>query len=191
MTFYDHEILKTLKGGGIDALILKVSFANQYLISLFDDDFYTQADFDIVDGKTRSMLTALLKKAGYKNKGSRHFISDRGESFFFTKPSHTLGCNPSDKVLEAFKDNTFIFCTPTQALLVLMAKREDLNLEFLKNFLYRHPVNVKKLLQWQRHDRLPSLFGLSEKELQEICDLGLKKRKARELEPLDLEKLGH
>ncbi len=189
MTFYNHPIIKILKAGGLDALILKVPSRHQYLISLFDDDFYTQADFDIIDGKTRSMLTALLKKSGYKAKGSRHFLSEGGENFFFAKPSHTLGCNPSDKVLEAFKEGSFIFCTPTQALLVLMACGERVEADFLQSFLYRHPVNVKKLLQWQRHDKLKWDSGLTEGEVQRICDEGLKKRKAHELEPLVLQKI--
>lgn len=186
MTFYNHPILKTLQAGGIDGLIIKIKSRDQYLISLFDDDFYTQADFDIIDGKTRSMMTALFKKSGMKAKGSRHFIGLNGENFLLAKPSHTLGCNPADKVIEAFSPNSFIFCTPTQALLILLACEETLDNQFIKDFLYRQPVNVKKLLQWVEHDGLSWGSKPRERDLAEICEEGIKLRKSGKLEKLNL-----
>lgn len=181
MTFYNHEILKILKAGGIDALIVRVEQRNQFLISLFDDEFFTQADFDIIDGKTRSMMTALLKKSGYDLKGSRHFIAKDGKNFYLAKPSHTLGCNPADKVMEAFSEGSFLFCTPTQALLVLLACGEKLEDQFLKDFLHRQPVNVKKLFQWIRHDNIGWESSFKEIDIQNICDEGKILRKNREL----------
>lgn len=186
MTFYNHKILKTLKAGGIEGLILRINSRDQYLISLFDDDFYTQADFDIIDGKTRSLMTALFKKIGMKAKGSRHFLSEDNKSFILAKPSHTLGCNPADKVLEAFSPNTFLFCTPTQALLCLLGCGEKLEEDFLKEFLYRQPVNVKKLFQWVRHDNLSWENKPSEGKIQSLCDEGLKLRKSGSLKSLEL-----
>lgn len=175
--------------GGIDALVLETPLRGLFIISLYDDDFYTQIDFDIIDGKTRSLVSAILKKIGYDSKGSRHFVSPDKEAFFFSKPSHTLGCNPADKVKEAMTKPGFYFATPTQTVLLLLALSYKLQPEQLTHYLYRHPINIKKLFQWVHQESLMDFLPFKESQIQTICDEGNKLRKNKELPPLNLEEI--
>ncbi len=148
------------------------------LITLFDDILFTQCDFDIIDGHTRNLMTKAMRKKGFTIKGSRSFTSPGGEKYQFAKPSHTLGCNPADKVFEIIQNNTHTFCTPTQALLVLAESRSEdlLKEEYVKEFLFQHPANIKKVLQWISHDKLGNVFPYSETQLDEWNELGAKRR---------------
>lgn len=151
------------------------------ILSLFDDSFFTQSDFDIIDGKTRSLLTEAFKKKGFAIKGSRFFTSPRGTIFQFAKPSHTLGCNPADKVKEALKSDTVTFTTPTQALLLLLDFDHPILKEptFFKDFLFHQPANIKKVIQWVAHDGLKTRLIHSEFQLNEWNELGCQKAQGK------------
>jgi|GEM_PF-3503829 len=189
MRFLSHPILKTLRKGTINALIIETPLEGIFIVSLYDDDFYTQIDFDIIDGKTRSLITAILKKVGYDSYGSRHFISPEKESFFFPKPSHTLGCNPADKVKEGMNRPGFYFTTPTQALLLLLSLSFELQPKQLTHFLHHQPVNIKKLFQWAGEENQKGLLPFKETQIQEICNEGNHLRKNRKLPSLELEEI--
>lgn len=188
--FYHHEIINLLKASKINAIILKFrpkyQTKAQYIVSLFDDDFYTQVDFDIIDGKTRKIVRECLINSNWNALGSRYFISPCNKTFFFAKPSHTLGCNPADKLNESLKEGEFIFATPTQAILLLLKHEYTVNLDedWAIKFLHHHPVNTQKVYQWIAHDGLQKYIIGSEKKMKNICDEGNKLRKAKDLLPI-------
>ena len=154
---------------------------NTKILSLFDDTFFTQCDFDIIDGKTRSLISAAAKKKNFTLKGSRYLKAPSGEKYQFAKPSHTLGCNPADKVKEVLSSDVITFTTPTQALLILIELKSPLvcDEEFVKDFLLNQPANIKKILQWVEHDRMTESFLFSEFQLNEWNELGSQKAKGK------------
>jgi hypothetical protein len=151
------------------------------ILSLFDDSFFTQCDFDIIDGKTRSLISAAAKKKSFTLKGSRFLTDPSGQRYQFAKPSHTLGCNPADKVKEVLSSDVITFATPTQALLLLIEFKSPLvrEEEFVKDFLLNQPANIKKVLQWVEHDRMTESFPFSEFQLNEWNELGSQKAKGK------------
>lgn len=170
------EISPLLKALNIRSTLIEAD--GYQFITLFDDILFTQCDFDIIDGRTRSLMTKAMKKKGFTIKSSRSFISPKGEQYQFAKPSHTLGCNPADKVLEAIRSGVYTFCTPTQALLILAEKKcpNLLKEEYVRDFLHHHPANIKKLLQWISHDRLGKVLPFSEETLNLWNEAGAKRR---------------
>ena len=169
------EIKNILKGLGLNFEILFLGEESYPVISLFDDFLFTQCDFDVLDGKTRNLLYKSFIKKGYKIKGSRCFVSNENIQFQLPKPSHTLGSNPADKVLEVLNQNSFTFTTPTQTLLS-MAVIGDKRLkksEFLESFLYKQPSNIQKIRQWVSHDKLDLNLPFSIKQLSEWNNLGI------------------
>lgn len=163
---YMSFILKKIR---INHRTLEIGKDKFIAIVLFDDDEFSQIDFDIIDVKTRSKLLSAFEKKKFTIKNSRTFISSKGREYRLAKPSHTLGCNPADKLIETLSHDAATFCTPTQAILAMAALDDPkvLDEEFVKDFLSQLPVNVAKVRQWIRHDNLRDKFPHSFKEMQE------------------------
>lgn len=179
--FIDEKISKILKALSLDNLKLCVGDSKSKLIVLYDDFEFTQIDFDIIDGKTRNLLLAAFKKNNYLVHSAKRFSSPEGEEYLFAKPSHTLGANPATNVLEALTDGASVFCTPTQAILVLAAFRDTRlkDEDFLRKFLLLLPANIKKISQWIKHDKLKDALPHSESKMQLWNEEGASKRRRK------------
>jgi hypothetical protein len=151
-----------------------------FLINLFDNDHYSQNDFDVIDSKTRDFIKKRYLQEGWQNKGARHFYK-KDQLVSFAKPSHTLGSNPNTKILEEInRGSQAIFCTPTQTLLVLAELHGD-NQSFwttfsLMGFLEHTPANLQTFFQWLEHDNLGEFFIHSRASLKEANDMILKSK---------------
>ena len=150
------------------------------LINLFDNDHYSQNDFDVIDSYTRNLLLVSYKAAGWSLKGARCFFN--GEySVNLAKPSHTLGANPSQKVLEEFdRGHKVVFSTPTQTLLIL-AHYYRTHEAFWKgfdiySFLEKTPANLQAFFYWMRQDDLQKGFCYSLDELMDANERVLKSK---------------
>lgn len=139
------------------------------LISLYDDDWYSNSDYDMVGADDRKMIREFLLSKGWTPKGSRYFTKE-GVTCAFPKPSHTLGCNPSDKVFDEISHNTVVFVTPTQALLVLAAV-DKWDQEKVKMLISEQPANLDKAWQWIKEE---SLSGVNFKQIEELKEIQLK-----------------
>ena len=159
---------------------MQIGKTNFMVIVLFDDDEFSQIDFDIIDVKTRSRLLKVFEKNKFTIKNARTFISSKGKEYRFAKPSHTLGCNPADKLMETLSNSAATFCTPTQALLAMAALEDPMLLDesFVEEFLSQLPVNVAKVRQWIKHDNLRAQFPHSFKKVEEWNKLKPKPKKA-------------
>lgn len=177
--FLDNEISEILRSLNIDHSMVFLGESSFRIIPLFDDTEFTQIDFDIIDGKTRNHLLGAFEKKKFVIKSARHFIGINGGEYRFAKPAHTLGANPATNLLDALDENAAIFCTPTQALLAMAALGEKRLKEplFVEDFLLHLPANIKKIVQWIKHDNLKDNFPHSEKVLNEWNLAGIKKRK--------------
>lgn len=147
------------------------------LISFYDDEIYSNIDYDVLDGSLREKVRRLLLAEDWVNKGSREFSKDTHKCRF-PKPSGTLGTSPSDVVLDERKraPGSYIFVTPTQALLVQIATNTwDLrkSLELVKH----QPANLDKVIQWQSEMGLNHIKKQGLEELRALQEEGIKKRK--------------
>ena len=131
------EICKTLNWARVRAF----DFGIRGLISIFDDEHYSNSDYDILEPTVRADIRRALQNNSWKEKGSRCFKKNDVE-VRFPAPSHTLGCNPADKVLESLGDER-VFCivTPTQALLSSIAL-DEWSFEKAKKLVHHQPANL-------------------------------------------------
>lgn len=175
------DITPILNALNIRHQVLHSGQGKAYIISLFDDSFFTQSDFDIIDGKTRNLILAGMKKRKFTIKGSRLFTSPTGQNYQFAKPSHTLGCNPADKVKEVLNDNVVTFATPTQTILLMAINNSPLlkDENFLKRFLLEQPANIQKIWQWVEHDNLKGSLIFSKDQLNDWNEQGAKKAQGK------------
>ena len=116
------------------------------LISIFDDEHYSNSDYDILGPTVRADIRRVLIADGWKASGSKVFTKV-DYTIKFPAPSHTLGCNPADKVVESIEGGGFCIVTPTQALLVAVLLREW-DLENAKALVLHHPANLSKIWNW-------------------------------------------
>ncbi len=168
----DAETLASvLRSGGLQAL----DVGELGLISLYDDREFSNYDYDILPGPERSLIRRVLIAKGWQAKGSRYFYKD-SLVCGFAKPSHTLGCNPADKVIESIKEFDYLFVTPTQALLTLLALGHW-NISAVLRIVFYQGANLEKLFQWAKQDRLelPS-FAI---KLGQVQEQGQLKRKGQ------------
>ncbi len=156
-------------------------------VSLFDDDYYSNIDYDFVSNNFRSLIRVILKKEGFLEKTSRRFIQTSNEidaenklTLSFPKPPHTLGADPSDNVIEELKKSDFVFATPTQTLLV-MAKNNVWSQETALKLIEKCPANIDKIFQWLNELNLlaPTKEQLS--ELKTLQEKNFKKKVVRYL----------
>lgn len=129
---------------------------NQFLINIYDNDFYSQNDFDIIDGNSRELIVGHYQKEDWVLKGARR-LEKNSKILKFAKPSHALGSNPSQNIIyELGTKNTFVFSTPTQSLLVMaeVYRNDDLFWESfdLMSFLENTPANLRCVFQWLKQD---------------------------------------
>lgn len=139
------------------------------LICLYDDDLYSNIDYDFVSNKDREIIRLILKNLSWKQKSGRVFVK---ESFqlTFPRPSPTLGADPSDPVVSELNKNTYVFCTPTQALLT-MSRKGSWNQDTAKKMIDKCPANIDKIYQWLKEYNMtvPSKENLEElKKIQRI-----------------------
>lgn len=151
------------------------------LISVFDDVFFENYDYDIISGPDRARIQHALKAEGWKQKSSRAFIKDKTRCGL-AKPSHTLGCNPADKVIDALDEFDFLVVTPTQAVLV-MAAQGPWRLDQLAELAFLQGYNVDKVRQWIEHDHLEVRFPVE--FLKDVQRNGYLKRKGHEHQDLE------
>ncbi len=159
------DLTKKLIKSGIKAFDVGV----KGMISLYDDDWYSNSDYDILGSDERKFIRAHLLEDGWSTKGSRYFYKD-DFSCAFPKPSHTLGGNPANKVFDELGDDKFVFVTPTQALLVLAAI-DEWDQEKIKHLVNEQPANLDKVWQWVKEEFLESVEF---KQIHELKELQLK-----------------
>ena len=177
----ESEISDIFKSISLDYLLLEIGDERFPVMVLYDDFEFTQIDFDIIDGSTRNKILRAFDVKGFKIHGARNFTSNKGQNFRFARPSHTLGCNPADKVYEVLSIEVVTFCTPTQAIL-LMARLGDARLkdaDFLKWFLLKLPANIMKIRQWIKQDELKENLPFSVNSLIDWNEEAIKKRRNR------------
>jgi len=122
------------------------NFGISGLISIFDDEHFSNSDYDILDPVVRADVRRVLLAEGWTSKGSKVFEKNNFR-VAFPSPSHTLGCNPADKILESLSDNTYCVVTPTQALLTSIALNVW-DVEKAKSLVLHHPANLSKIWNW-------------------------------------------
>lgn len=142
------ELIESLKQSGIKAYGLE----SLNLICLYDDDYYSNIDYDFVSNQHRSLLRVILIKLGWSAKSSRIFSKGEHE-VLFPKPTGVLGTDPSDSVSSEFKENRFIFSTPSQAFLI-MAKSDKWDQSKACDMVLKCPANIDKVYQWMKEYRL-------------------------------------
>lgn len=173
------DIVCSLKAFSLNAL----SVVNTPLVSIFDDNFFENYDFDIISGPDRKRIQLALKKDGWLQKSSRSFLKDNIHCGF-PKPSHTLGCNPADKVIESWGVFDYMIVTPTQALLV-MALKGPWELTQVAELAFYQGCNLDKVKQWIKHDKLSVRFPVDFlKDVQRNGYLKRKGQKYRDLQSL-------
>ena len=168
-----ESILKPMASLGLKPSLISLG-SDSFLINLYDNDHYSQNDFDVIDGQTRELISKKFMQAGWRQKGSR-YLESPDTRIAFSKPSHTLGSNPGDKVLEEFKrGEKFVFSTPTQSLLVMAqyakSEKELWNDFEMLDFLSTTPVNLQMLFFWLKHDHLINDFPFQMKVMKEAND---------------------
>jgi hypothetical protein len=153
-----NQLVDSIKESGIKAFGLEA----YNLICLFDDDYYSNIDYDFVSNQHRTVLRAHLIGKGWNPKSSRIFTKDSIE-VVFPKPTGVLGTDPSDSVAAEMKTNRYIFCTPSQALLI-MAKTNRWDQNLAQQMIKDCPANVDKVYQWMKEYKLvtPTKAQLSE-----------------------------
>lgn len=158
--------------------IRSYDFKNFGLISVFDDEHYSNSDYDIVDPGMRSKIRDALLAENWSASGSKVF---RKEEFklVFPEPSHTLGANPADRVLEAIGDKTFLMVTPTQALLV-SAYKSLWDLEESKKLVFYQPANLSKIWNLVQNDNALQIAREDIVALREVQEKGVQLRKKGE-----------
>ena len=121
-------------------------FGIEGLVSIYDDEHFSNSDYDIIEPGVRSDIRRVLLADGWTAKGSKAY-SNKGVQIKFPAPSHTLGCNPADKVLEAVGDDVICIVTPTQALLSSIALKRW-SFKRAEKLVEHHPANLSKIWNW-------------------------------------------
>jgi hypothetical protein len=148
------------------------------LISIFDDEHYSNSDYDIVDPAARAKVRDTLLSESWKPSGSKVF-SKEDVKVVFPEPSHTLGGNPADRVLEAIKDNHLLIVTPTQALLV-SACQNSWNLKVAEKLVFYQPANLSKIWNMVQNDVNLNIVREDIVHLKEVQKKGFELRKKGE-----------
>lgn len=168
-------------------------------ICLFDDDYYSNIDYDFVSNKFRSLIRIVLKSEGFLEKSSRTFIGDFKEEYTeilefkknqnitnnkitisFAKPPHTLGADPSSNIFEELNKNSLVFSTPTQTLLI-MAKNGSWSQDTAKNLIKQCPANIDKIYQWLRELGIKTPTKKQLSELKALQEKSFKKKVLRQI----------
>jgi hypothetical protein len=121
-------------------------FGVEGLISIFDDEHYSNSDYDILDPNVRADVRRVLIADEWSSKSSKVFEKN-GVQIKFPSPSHTLGCNPADKILESLEEGAFCIVTPTQALLASISLNKW-EFEKAQKLVVYHPANLSKIWNW-------------------------------------------
>lgn len=150
-------------------------FGFKGLISIFDDEHYSNSDYDILDPTVRADVRRVLLAEGWEASGSKIFKKNQVQ-IEFPSPSHTLGCNPADKILESIKENTFCIVTPTQALLVSISLNKW-DFERAKSLVLYHPANLSKIWNWASNEQSVHVPREDIAALKEIQKEGFELRK--------------
>lgn len=118
------------------------------LIVIFDDDHYSNSDYDFIDGQHRELIRKVLINNGWTARSSRVFIKDDFE-LMFPRPSGTLGQDSSDTFIKEIDEKRYIFVTPTQAVLAAMNLGIWDQEAFVK-LCRKFPINTEKVRQWKK-----------------------------------------
>ena len=167
-------MFKNLMESLIKANIKLYGLEDLGLICLYDDDNYSNIDYDFVSNQHRSFLRSILLNNGWKSKSSRLFIKDNFE-VLFPKPTAVLGTDPSDAVSKEMKKDRYIFCTSSQAFLI-MAKKGKWDHQRACEIVKNCPANIDKVYQWMNEYKLTSPSKEQLTEIKKIQTEGFKKK---------------
>lgn len=148
------------------------------LISIFDDEHYSNSDYDIVDPAARAKVRDALLSEGWSPSGSKVFTKEDFK-VVFPEPSHTLGGNPADRVLEAIKNKHLLIVTPTQALLV-SAYQNAWDLKIAEKLVFYQPANLSKIWNLVQNDVSLNIERNDIVYLKEVQKKGFELRKKGE-----------
>lgn len=142
-----NPLLKVIKTLGVKFFTLK----EHRLVCLYDDDIYSNIDYDFVSNQHRSLIRRALLQEKWEELSSRSYQKN---GFYLTLPkaSSTLGTDPSDVILEELNrttEDSFVFCTPTQSLLVML-KQDLWDQNLAKEMIQKCPANIDKIYQWMK-----------------------------------------
>ncbi len=174
----------------IEELFAKASFSvevipSQRLLSVIDDDWYENYEYDIVSKSQRDLMNAFLLKRGFKQKSGRVFLQEElGLIIEYAKPTGTLGANPADETLQVVKKNSsWTICTPTQAVLVLISKMtaetQMQTLKQIQELVQKQSANLDKIGDWVAEYGHEKFYRENKSELLRLQkEAMLKRRKA-------------
>lgn len=150
------------------------------VLSVFDDVFFENYDYDIIQPKRRKQLANALKEMGFEQISGRVF-SDNKTKIGIPKSAPNLSTSLIEDIDETSKQCDFTLLTPTQAIawMVFTAKKSQKSEshDLVLNLLKEHPANIEKLRDFARQEGFESWYDANRKELLEARKIGAEKKK--------------
>ena len=132
------------------------------IITIFDSNNYHTNDYEILSKAQREHIGSILEENGYSLETGTSYVHKKTNQKLRFITTSTLGVSPLYELEYQLNEHDVFIVTPGTYFLYLLARFTETKrsgiFDEMMNLIETHPVNLKQLLNYSRHESFYSYF---------------------------------